>query len=72
MILYSTDEWAGYGQHYHWNEYRLEKETVIKYKCHKRRFFDSPEDTWEEEENVLESWAVSDPALPKWIKPYLP
>ena len=72
MVIYRTNEWSGYGkQNYYWNEYRLEGNTVSKYKCHEHKFFDGRENTWESDETFIESWEIGDPDMPEWLKQYL-
>ena len=69
--IYSTNEWKGYGkQNYYHNEYRLEDDHVDKVKCHRQKFFDGNENNWETEETVVDSWKLSDPNMPAWLKNY--
>ena len=63
MVIYTTQEWKGYGkQNYYWNEYRLEGDEVVKYKCHRQKFFD---------EERVESWGINDSDMPGWLKQYV-
>lgn len=70
--IYSTNEWDGYGkQSYYHNEYRLEGNMVVKYRCHRFKFFDGKENTWETSEKKVDSWNIDDPDMPDWLHNYL-
>ena len=70
--IYTTNEWKGHGrQNYYRNEYRLEGGVVTKYKCHRWKFFDGDESTWEREEEEVDSWSVNDPNMPEWLHQYI-
>ena len=70
--IYTTNEWKGHGrQNYYRNEYRLEDGVVTKYKCHRWKFFDGDESTWEREEEEVDSWSVNDPNMPEWLHHYI-
>jgi len=48
---------------YCWNEYRLEGNSIVKYKCNRHKFFDGNENNWEESETEVASWNINDSNL---------
>ena len=72
MTIYTTKEWKGYGRHnYYWNEYRLEGDEVVKYKCHRQKSFDGDENNWDTDEYAVESWDIDDHSMPAWLRQYI-
>lgn len=68
--MHTTTEWKGYGkQTTYWDEYRLEGDVVCKYKCQTQKDFDGKGGDWEDNESLVESWAVDDPEMPELGEP---
>lgn len=73
MIIYRTNERKLPGrQNYSWNEYRLEDDRVVRYKCYRKKNFDGHESEWVRGDRADISWEIGDPNMPDWLKKYLP
>lgn len=72
MVIYRTNEYEGYGSHNtYWYEYRLEGNTVYKYKCHEYKMFNGEENECDTTDKLVESWDINDNNMPDWLKKYL-
>lgn len=72
MTMQTTNKWKGYmKQNYYRNKYRLEGDRVVKYKCHRQKFFDGDENNWKEEEHEEDFWELDDSNMPDWLHQYL-
>lgn len=72
MTIYTTQDRPGYSKNERfWNDYRLEGDTVTKYRCRSDKFFDGKENVQEYDEQEIESWNTEDPNMPEWIKQYI-
>ena len=70
MTLYKTQQWKGNDQKNYWYEYKLEKNEIRKYLCHKETFFeDNAENTIGQ---IIESYSVNAPNMPEEFRQYLP
>lgn len=70
-LIYRTQERKGSGKEYYWNEYRRDGDTVIKYRCSRRKFFDGKENSWSMDESIQESWDIDDLNMPDWLRHHL-
>ncbi len=70
--IYVTNSWDGYskGSEY-WNEYRLEGDRILKYKCSSVKFFDGNENVRKKDEKEVDSWSIDDSSMPEWLRNYL-
>lgn len=70
--IYKTQEWDGFVKNTHyWNEYRLDGDTVSKFKCYRIKTFDSDGSYWATGEDLEESWQIGDPAMPEWLNQHI-
>ena len=72
MAIYKTSEWNGSEKNnYYWDEYRLEEDEIVNYRCHRQKFIDGNITDWKMEESVEGTWKLDDPDMPEWIKQYI-
>ena len=70
--IYTTNSWDGYSKGSKYcNEYRLEGNRVVKYKCSSSKFFDGNENVRQTGEREVDSWEIDDPSMPDWLRDYL-
>jgi hypothetical protein len=70
MTIYTTQE-QKHGNTYYWNEYVLEGDTVVKYKCYRSKHFDGYENEWSEGREEADAWDLDDPSMPEWLRSYI-
>ena len=69
MYIYSTNELKCFGnQNYYHNEYRLEDDKVVKFKCNRYKAFDGHESEWRETETRVSSWKIGDFDMPELLR----
>lgn len=54
-----------------YNEYRTEDDKIVKYRCHRHKDTAGDEGTWIASEEMFDSWAFDDPALPEIIRKHI-
>lgn len=72
MTIYTTDaDKRSDKQNIFYNEYRTEDGKIVKYRCHRHKNSIGDEGTWIASEEMVDSWAFDDPALPEIIRKHI-